>query len=43
LARVAGIFAELKGKNIRRIDGTGSAGAVHALIMENVAELFGAA
>lgn len=39
LARVAGIFADLKGKNIRRIDGTGSAGAVHALVMENVAEL----
>ncbi|HIJ91485.1 MAG: dTMP kinase [Desulfobulbaceae bacterium] len=40
LARVAGIFAALKAANIRRIDGTGSAGAVHALIMENVTELF---
>jgi dTMP kinase len=43
LARVAGIFAGLKGENIRRIDGTGSAAAVHALVVANVAELFGAA
>ena len=40
LARVARIFAELKGSNIRRIDGTGDAKMVHALVMENVAELF---
>lgn len=40
LARVARIFADLKGENIRRIDGTGDAKAVHALVMENVAELF---
>ena len=40
LARVAGIFAGLNGRNIRRIDGTGHARGVHALIMENVAELF---
>ncbi|OGQ86753.1 MAG: dTMP kinase [Deltaproteobacteria bacterium RIFOXYD12_FULL_56_24] len=40
LARVARIFAELKGSNIRRIDGTGGARTVHALVMENVAELF---
>jgi len=43
LARVAGIFAGLKGKNIRRIDGTGDAAAVHALVVANVAELLGAA
>ena len=40
LSRVANIFAALKGANIRRIDGTGDAKAVHALVMENVAELF---
>jgi dTMP kinase len=40
LARVAAIFADLKAPNIRRIDGTGSAETVHALIMENVTELF---
>lgn len=40
LARVAGIFADLKGSYIRRIDGTGNAEAVHALVMKNVAELF---
>lgn len=40
LARVARIFAELKGANIRRIDGTGDAASVHALIMLAVAELF---
>ena len=40
LARVAAIFADLKASNIRRIDGTGSAETVHALIMENVTELF---
>ena len=40
LVRVARIFAELKAPNIRRIDGTGGAEAVHALIVENVAELF---
>ncbi|MDG4476998.1 dTMP kinase [Thiovibrio frasassiensis] len=40
LARVARIFAELKGANIHRIDGTGDAAAVHALIMQAVAELF---
>jgi len=39
LARVAKIFAGLQGANIRRIDGTGSAEAVHALVMKNVAEL----
>ena len=39
LARVAKIFAGLQGANIRRIDGTGDAGAVHALVMQNVAEL----
>jgi dTMP kinase len=39
LARVAGIFAGLRGGNIRRIDGTGDAGAVHALVVANVAEL----
>lgn len=39
LARVAKIFAGLKGANIRRIDGTGDAEAVHALVMKNVAEL----
>ncbi|MFH1020630.1 MAG: dTMP kinase [Pseudomonadota bacterium] len=43
LARVAGIFAGLKDANIRRIDGTGSAEAVHALVMEKVAGLFCAA
>ena len=42
LARVARIFAELKDSNIRRIDGTGDAGAVHALVMKNVAELLSA-
>lgn len=42
LARVAAIFAELNSPNIRRIDGTGEAGAVHALVMEKVAELFAA-
>jgi dTMP kinase len=40
LARVAAIFADLNAPNIRRIDGTGSAETVHALIMENVTELF---
>ncbi len=40
LARVANIFADLKGANIRRIDGTGDAKTVHALVMENVAALF---
>lgn len=40
LAKVAGIFADLKGSCIRRIDGTGNAEAVHALVMKNVAELF---
>lgn len=39
LARVARIFADLKGQNIRRIDGTGAADAVHALVMKNVSEL----
>jgi dTMP kinase len=39
LARVAKIFAGLQGANIRHIDGTGDAGAVHALVMQNVAEL----
>ena len=42
LARVAGIFADLKGENIRRIDGTGDAATVHALVVKNVAALFGA-
>lgn len=36
LARVAEIFAALKGGNILRIDGTGSAETVHALIMKHV-------
>jgi len=39
LARVARIFADLKGGNIRRIDGTGTAEAVHALVVKNVSEL----
>jgi dTMP kinase len=39
LTRVAKIFAGLKGANIRHIDGTGDAVAVHALVMQNVAEL----
>lgn len=40
LLRVARIFADLKDRNIRRLDGTGDAAAVHALIMKNIAELF---
>ncbi|MBU2538129.1 MAG: dTMP kinase [Proteobacteria bacterium] len=40
LAKVAGIFADLKGSCIRRIDGTGNAETVHGLVMKNVAELF---
>lgn len=36
LARVALIFAGLRGGNIQRVDGTGTAEAVHALIMEQV-------
>ena len=39
LAQVARIFAGLRGANIRRIDGTGDADAVHALVVANVAEL----
>jgi dTMP kinase len=39
LARVAKIFASLNSPNIRRIDGTGAAGAVHELIMKAVAGL----
>lgn len=40
LARVADIFAGLTGANIRRIDGTADAQAVHALVMAAVVELF---
>lgn len=40
LARVADIFAGLAGANIRRIDGTADAQAVHALVMAAVVELF---
>ena len=40
LARVAEIFAGLTGANIRRIDGTADAQAVHALVMAAVVELF---
>lgn len=40
LAKVAAIFAGLKEANIRRIDGSGSAEAVHAQVMENLAEFF---
>ncbi len=40
LARVSDIFAGLTGANIRRIDGTADAQAVHALVMAAVAALF---
>lgn len=40
LARVADIFSGLAGANIRRIDGTADAQAVHALVMAAVVELF---
>lgn len=40
LIRVARIFADLKGGNIRHLDGTGDAATVHALIMKNITELF---
>jgi len=39
LQKVAGIFASLKDDNIRRIDGSGDAESVHALIMEQVSPL----